>query len=251
MRTPGSVDAPDRVSTGAPQRVRIIAGDWGGRWLDVVDAPGLRPTGNRVRETLFNWLQMHVPGARCLDLFAGSGALGLEAASRGAAQVTLVEREPRVIENLRQQLVRFGESVPSSRAGSLARSSHRAGSLVESSARAGLLAGTSGIDEHSGTDARVVLMNSDGHAFLAQCDTSFDLVFLDPPFDAWSGDVAWLSDLLSAVHGVLADVARVYLESPASFGGESLVPAGWEVMRQRVYGEVMATLYEVNSPSGS
>ncbi len=74
-----------------PGRVRIIAGRWRGSRLQVPDLPGLRPTGDRGREILFNWLQAHVRGARCADLFAGTGALGLEAASRGAAEVALVE----------------------------------------------------------------------------------------------------------------------------------------------------------------
>lgn len=73
--------------------VRIIAGQWRGTRLPVPDRPGLRPTSDRVRETLFNWLQPVLPGARVLDLFAGSGALGLEAASRGAAHVQLVEAD--------------------------------------------------------------------------------------------------------------------------------------------------------------
>jgi len=74
--------------------VRIIGGQWRGRRLRFPDRAGLRPTGDRLRETLFNWLQPHCAGARCLDLYAGSGALGFEAASRGAARVTLVERDP-------------------------------------------------------------------------------------------------------------------------------------------------------------
>ena len=74
--------------------MRLIGGRWRGRRLPVVDAPGLRPSPDRLRETLFNWLAPWLPGAHCLDLFAGSGALGLEAASRGAASVTLVERHP-------------------------------------------------------------------------------------------------------------------------------------------------------------
>ncbi|MAS40920.1 MAG: 16S rRNA (guanine(966)-N(2))-methyltransferase RsmD [Porticoccaceae bacterium] len=73
--------------------VRIIGGHWRGRRLRFPDRAGLRPTGDRLRETLFNWLQPHCAGARCLDLYAGSGALGFEAASRGAARVTLVERD--------------------------------------------------------------------------------------------------------------------------------------------------------------
>lgn len=74
-------------------RLRIIGGRWRGRKIVVTDRPGLRPTGDRARETLFNWLQDRVPGATALDLFAGTGALGLEAASRGAARVVLVERD--------------------------------------------------------------------------------------------------------------------------------------------------------------
>jgi 16S rRNA (guanine966-N2)-methyltransferase len=72
--------------------VRIIGGCWRGRRLPVADVPGLRPSGDRSRETLFNWLQADIRGARCADLFAGTGVLGLEAASRGASRVTLVEQ---------------------------------------------------------------------------------------------------------------------------------------------------------------
>ena len=86
-----------RAQTGrgqAPGSVRIIGGRWRGTRLQVPHKPGLRPTSDRVRETLFNWLQAALPGARVLDLFAGSGALGLEAVSRGAAQAQLVEADP-------------------------------------------------------------------------------------------------------------------------------------------------------------
>jgi len=75
-----------------PNTVRIIGGSHRGRLIRFPDLPGLRPTPDRVRETLFNWLGQDLHGKRCLDLFAGSGALGIEAASRGAAQVTLVDR---------------------------------------------------------------------------------------------------------------------------------------------------------------
>lgn len=73
-------------------QLRIIGGQWRRRRLPFASVPGLRPTPDRVRETLFNWLQMRVPGARCLDLFAGSGALGFEALSREAREVVLVEK---------------------------------------------------------------------------------------------------------------------------------------------------------------
>ncbi len=74
-----------------PGRVRIIGGEWRGRKIPVTSQPGLRPTPDRVRETLFNWLGQRLDGLACLDLFAGSGALGFEAASRGAARVVMVE----------------------------------------------------------------------------------------------------------------------------------------------------------------
>jgi len=95
------VNRPGRgQATTAPGNVRIIGGRWRGTRLPVPDAPGLRPTPDRVRETLFNWLQPMLPGARVLDLFAGSGALGLEAVSRGAREAVLVERDPRLGEAL-------------------------------------------------------------------------------------------------------------------------------------------------------
>jgi 16S rRNA (guanine966-N2)-methyltransferase len=83
--------------------VRIIGGTWRSRQLPVLDVPGLRPTPDRVRETLFNWLQFSLAGARCLDLFAGTGILGLEALSRGAARVTALEIDPRITMLLRKQ----------------------------------------------------------------------------------------------------------------------------------------------------
>jgi 16S rRNA (guanine966-N2)-methyltransferase len=80
----------DRVEN----KLRIIGGDWRSRQLRFADVPGLRPTPARVRETLFNWLQYDIIGSRCLDLYAGSGALGFEAASRGAGEVVQVENNP-------------------------------------------------------------------------------------------------------------------------------------------------------------
>lgn len=94
--------------------MRIIAGEWRGRKLDVIDVDGLRPTGDRVRETLFNWLQPLVAGSRCLDLFAGSGALGFEALSRHAVSATLVEPDGRAFGALQLSAEKLG--VPKSRA---------------------------------------------------------------------------------------------------------------------------------------
>jgi 16S rRNA (guanine966-N2)-methyltransferase len=100
----------------APQRpsrhrnaghIRIIGGRWRGSRLEVADRPGLRPSSDRVRETLFNWLLPAVPGARVLDLFAGTGALGWEALSRGAASAVLGERDAALAQTLRQTAARL------------------------------------------------------------------------------------------------------------------------------------------------
>ena len=77
-----------------PGRLRIVAGKWRSRLLDIADVDGLRPTSERIRETLFNWLAPTIAGSRCLDLCAGTGALGFEAMSRGAREVVFVEKSP-------------------------------------------------------------------------------------------------------------------------------------------------------------
>ena len=89
-------------------KLRIIGGRWRRRNLEFLNLPGIRPTPNRVRETLFNWIALDIEGAKCLDLFAGSGALGFEALSRGAAAATLIEIEPRVCAQLESEITRFG-----------------------------------------------------------------------------------------------------------------------------------------------
>ncbi len=153
--------------------VRIIGGRWRGSRLPVADVPGLRPSSDRVRETLFNWLQAIVPGARCLDLFAGSGALGLEAASRGAASVLLIERERVLVDGLRASVGRL----------------QSAAETVEV------------------LQADVLHWLSAAPARVAQAGP-FDLVFLDPPFasDHWAPVFAQLPSVLAAQ-------AWVYLES--------------------------------------
>ena len=99
-----------RAAGARPSQVRIIGGKHRGRKLPVADAPGLRPTPDRVRETLFNWLGQNLSGWHCLDLFAGSGALGFEAASRGAASVVLVEQAPRVAKGLQAAAAALNET---------------------------------------------------------------------------------------------------------------------------------------------
>jgi 16S rRNA (guanine966-N2)-methyltransferase len=90
-----------------PGTVRIIGGEWRGTRLPVPDLPGLRPSGDRSRETLFNWLQADIHGSRCIDLFAGSGVLGLEAASRGAAEVILIEKSRVAANTIRENAQRL------------------------------------------------------------------------------------------------------------------------------------------------
>jgi 16S rRNA (guanine966-N2)-methyltransferase len=138
--------------------LRIIAGHWRGRKFRFPESD-LRPTPDRVRETLFNWLRTHVEGARCLDLYAGSGALGLEALSRGAASVVFVEQQRDVANALRDLLQDWGA----------------AGAEVRcAQARDYLIARVSEKER-------------------------FDIVFLDPPFAAASsGELATVLPVLAA-----------------------------------------------------
>lgn len=114
-KKPGSkAQKPAKATGGGAGEVRIIGGQWRRTRLAVAHRPGLRPTPDRVRETLFNWLGQDLAGWRCIDVFAGTGALGLEAASRGAVQVRLVEQDAGLaqqLERLTQQLKAEGVHV--------------------------------------------------------------------------------------------------------------------------------------------
>lgn len=154
-----------RARAASTAKVRIVGGAWKRTPLAVADLPGLRPTPDRVRETLFNWLGAHLDGWRCADLFAGTGALGFEAASRGAAEVIMVEREPRALALLRQAQARLSADAVHVTAGD-------ALSVVQrlAAARAG----------------------------------TFDAVFLDPPFEQdWIARAAPLAARLLAPGGFL------------------------------------------------
>jgi 16S rRNA (guanine966-N2)-methyltransferase len=108
---------PSRPAAG---KLRIIGGSLRGSKLAVPDVLGLRPTSDRVRETLFNWLMPVIDGARCLDLFAGTGALGIEALSRGAAWTDFVESDARLAQSLRENLQRLKQTQASVRGGDAA-----------------------------------------------------------------------------------------------------------------------------------
>jgi len=101
------------TSAQSPGQVRIIGGQWRRTRLPVALRDGLRPTPDRTRETVFNWLMPVLPGTRVLDVFAGSGALGLEAVSRGASEAVLIERDPALVRSLRETVTRLpgGEAV--------------------------------------------------------------------------------------------------------------------------------------------
>ncbi len=143
----------------APGRIRLIGGRWRGTRLPVPDVEGLRPTSDRVRETLLNWLPADVDGARVLDLLARTGALGLEAASRGAARVDFVERSPAAIRVLESAIARLGP-----------------------------LGGPP-----------MVVHGNDAVRWLEGAEGAWDLVFVDPPFAAglWPAVLAALAPRLA------------------------------------------------------
>jgi 16S rRNA (guanine966-N2)-methyltransferase len=151
-----------------PREVRLIGGSLKRSKLPVADRPGLRPTPDRVRETLFNWLGQDLSGWRVLDAFAGSGALGFEAASRGAAEVLLLERDPVLARSLQASQARLQASAL----------------RVEA---------------------------ADAITWMARCPAGrFDLVLLDPPFDA-----GLQAPALAAAAPLLGPGGLLYLESPA------------------------------------
>ena len=98
---------PVKKAVAAMGQIRVIGGQWRGRKLPVLSSDGLRPTADRIKETLFNWLMFDIRECRCLDLFAGSGSLGFEALSRGANEVVLVEKEAGVAKQLTENLIRL------------------------------------------------------------------------------------------------------------------------------------------------
>jgi 16S rRNA (guanine966-N2)-methyltransferase len=103
----GTRNTTDKKKSQAGQ-LRIVAGNWRSRLLQIADVPGLRPTPERIRETLFNWLAPNIHGAKCLDLCAGTGALGLEALSRGAGEVVFVERSTIAFKTLNSNIALLG-----------------------------------------------------------------------------------------------------------------------------------------------
>ena len=178
---------------GRAHEVRLIGGSWKRSKLPVIDKPGLRPTPDRVRETLFNWLGQDLSGWRCLDAFAGSGALGFEAASRGAAEVVLLERDAELVRCLKASQQRLKA-------------------------------------------VQMSVISTDALAWMSRCAPAcFELVLLDPPFDA-----ALLAPAVTAALPLLAEGGFVYLES-----GDALAapPDGFELYRSARAGAVHHALW--------
>jgi len=184
------------VNARPANRVRIVGGAHRGRIVRFPDAPGLRPTPDRVRETLFNWLGQDLAGRRCLDLYAGSGALSLEAASRGAALAVAVERNPALAAALRDNAARIGATA---------------------------------LEVAVGDARRVIAAES----------RSFDVVFLDPPFD----DDPW-DWLLPACAGRLAPEGRIYAEAARWIDP----PPGLATLRRARAGQVHYHLFYAEAP---
>lgn len=183
-------------------QLRIIAGQWRGRKLDFVDGAGLRPTMDRVRETLFNWLQGEIVGARCLDLFTGSGALGLEALSRGAGEVFMIDKNPQAIQMIEKNLNLLS---------------------VENAQ----------------------LLHMDAQQFLQTyaAQETFDIVFLDPPFNQQL--------VLPFCHylqesACLSEQAMVYIEMEKNKKLLDL-PPGWDVFKEKKAGQLAYYLISTKS----
>ena len=177
----------------------MVACKWRGRKLAFADVEGLRPTPDRVRETVFNWLQSYIGNAVCLDLFAGSGALGFEAISRGAEHVTMVELNTRAVKQLQDNCQI-------------------------------LSADNCQIEQQT------------AQQFIAKTTLQYDLVFIDPPYqaDLWTEIAQQLVD-----NKVLNDNAKIYLEC-SSKGELPLLPDSWSLLKDKTSGEVRYCLFENN-----
>ena len=184
--------------------IRIIAGRWRGRRIPVVDSDGLRPTTDRVRETLFNWIMHDLPQSRCLDLFAGSGVLGLEGLSRGAAEVWLVESDP----------------------------------VVASSIIASLAALA---DPRQPANYKVQVLQQDVRDLLKnKAARPFDIVFLDPPYQA---DLLEPAAALLESNDWLSDNALIYVEQDSK-QMQTLLPLTWHCIKQGKAGQSSFSLYQ-------
>ena len=184
----------------AAGQLRIIGGQWRGRKLRFNEVAGLRPTGDRIRETLFNWLAPVIASAHCLDLFAGSGALGLEALSRGAASVTMIEKHPVAVSALRDNC-----------------------QLLQA----------------EGAD--ILATDAIGWLESARPETPYDIIFLDPPFDA---DLLEPCLKLLFKQDFLANGAYLYMETDRQQSPPA-IPATLALLKEKTAGHVNYRLYRL------
>ncbi len=176
--------------------IRVISGQYRGRKLPVLMAEGLRPTTDRVKETVFSWLMPYIQESICLDCFAGSGGLGFEALSRGATHVSFVELNKSAVKQLQenQQLLNVNN---------------------------------------------MSIMQSDALEFIEKNTQKYDVVFLDPPFR--KDFVAQAANLLDK--NSLAENALIYVEMESE-GNEQLLPPNWQLLKEKVAGQVTYRLYK-------
>ena len=189
-------------------QLRIIGGRWRSRKLAFPDVEGLRPTPDRVRETVFNWLQSVVPGASCLDLFAGSGALGLEALSRGAAHTVFVDQDATAARCVREHLTTLDVTDAQ---------------VMQADVLAYLQ--NSRFRHPASRDTGASLHG-------AQC---FDVVFIDPPYRHYELLQTCCARLEAG--GWLASRAYIYLETESSRDVPPL-PPNWKIIRSKKAGQV-------------
>ena len=187
-------------------QLRIIGGEWRGRKLHFPDAPDLRPTPDRVRETIFNWLMPVIHGASCLDLFAGSGALGLEALSRGAKFTTFVDNHIKVIQAIQSHL-----------------------DLLNANEKAEVIQ----------ADSIKYLKKNAG---INDSVNKYDVVFLDPPYQS---DFMLKAVPLLEENAWLTDNAILYLEIEKHKSLPEL-PANWQCLKEKTAGDVNYYLFQRN-----
>ena len=182
--------------------LRVIGGTWRGRKISFADDEAIRPSPDRIRETLFNWLQNSIFDAKCLELYAGSGILSIEALSRGASHATSIDQTSATIETIRQNLASLD---------------------LEAS--------------------RYSCIRSNANVWLEAQTASFDLIFLDPPFD--SNELALILPIIHT-NNLLAEHGFVYVESSEALD-PSLLPREWTIYRSKKAGSVHYCLININN----
>jgi 16S rRNA (guanine966-N2)-methyltransferase len=182
--------------------VRIIGGKYRARKLNFPDLPTLRPTPDRVRETLFNWLMHDVYGASVLDAFSGSGALGIEALSRGAERVVFIEQDRKAFSAIQENLNGF--KIP-----------------------------PSSYQLHQGDALNYLKSLNAGYSERATGAVQFDLIFLDPPFGQ-----GWLAKCLPYCLEALSPAGKIYIEQESSLDPKSYLPEEVSILKEKTTGEV-------------